>query len=112
MAIGVSIPTISQWEHGKTDPSGERLKKLAEYFDVDELMILGKMQSKGESTEAETIIQHVLDRLTEMPTSPQIKIVSGIMGKMTDSQQNQVVAVVRALFQNHPEILDERKEER
>ena len=40
--IGVSRPTVSEWESGKKDPSGERLKKLAQYFNVDELVILGK----------------------------------------------------------------------
>lgn len=42
IAIGVSRPTVSEWESNKKDPSGERLKKLAAYFDVDELTILGK----------------------------------------------------------------------
>lgn len=42
ISIGVSRPTVSEWESNKKDPSGERLKKLAEYFGVDELMILGK----------------------------------------------------------------------
>jgi transcriptional regulator with XRE-family HTH domain len=42
ISIGVSRPTVSEWESNKKDPSGDRLKKLAEYFGVDELMILGK----------------------------------------------------------------------
>ena len=40
--IGVSIATISDWEMGKKNPSGERLQKLARFFNVDELVILGK----------------------------------------------------------------------
>ena len=42
LSIGVSRPIVSEWESGKKDPSGERLRKLAEYFEVDELVILGK----------------------------------------------------------------------
>ena len=42
IAIGVSCPTVSAWETNKKDPSGERLQKLAKYFDVDELVILGR----------------------------------------------------------------------
>ena len=42
IAIGVSCPTVSAWESNKKDPSGERLKKLAEFFGVDELVILGR----------------------------------------------------------------------
>ncbi|MBR1709262.1 MAG: helix-turn-helix transcriptional regulator [Clostridia bacterium] len=41
LKIGVSQPTISEWEHGKKDPSGERLIKLAELFGVTTLEILG-----------------------------------------------------------------------
>lgn len=41
--IGVSNPTVSDWENNKKDPSGERLKKLAKFFNVDELVILGRM---------------------------------------------------------------------
>ena len=39
-AIGVTQPTISEWEHGKKDPSGERLDKLAELFGVSRNEIL------------------------------------------------------------------------
>lgn len=39
--IGVSRPIVSEWESGKKDPSGERLQKLAEYFGVDPLWVLG-----------------------------------------------------------------------
>ena len=45
--IGVSNPTVSEWENGKKDPSGERLKRLSEYFGVDELVILGRMPPAG-----------------------------------------------------------------
>ena len=42
LIVGVAQPTVSEWELNKKDPSGERLQKLAEYFGVDELVILGK----------------------------------------------------------------------
>ena len=42
LIVGVAQPTVSEWELNKKDPSGKRLKKLAEYFGVDELVILGK----------------------------------------------------------------------
>ena len=40
-AVGVARPTVSEWEHGKKDPSGDRLKKLSEIFGVDAGVILG-----------------------------------------------------------------------
>ena len=42
LTLGVSQPTISDWEANKKDPSGDRLRRLADYFGVDELVILGK----------------------------------------------------------------------
>lgn len=42
MAIGVSEPTVSEWENGRKNPTKERLRKLAEFFGVDELVVLGR----------------------------------------------------------------------
>lgn len=41
LAVGVSRPTVSEWEHQKKDPSGERLLRLAELFRVDPGIVLG-----------------------------------------------------------------------
>ena len=41
IAAGVSRPTVSEWEHQKKDPSGERLLRLARLFNVDPGIILG-----------------------------------------------------------------------
>lgn len=41
VAVGVSRPTVSEWEHQKKDPTGERLKKLAELFGVSTSTVLG-----------------------------------------------------------------------
>lgn len=40
--VGVVQPTVSDWEKARKDPSGPRLKKLAEYFGVEESVILGR----------------------------------------------------------------------
>ena len=116
LELGVSSAAVSNWEKGKSDPSGERLQKLAEIFAVDESVILGYGQeSQGPFvpidpktagvSETEQIVQYVLKNLKNEKT-PEIKIVSGMMEKMTKTQQEQVVAVVRAMFANHPELLD------
>lgn len=41
LAVGVSYPTVSEWEHNKKDPSGDRLRKLSDLFRVDPGVILG-----------------------------------------------------------------------
>ena len=40
LAVGVSRPTVSEWEHQKKDPTGERLKKLAKLFNVSTGVVL------------------------------------------------------------------------
>ena len=40
LAIGVSHPTVSEWEHQKKDPTGERLNRLTEIFCVNRGVIL------------------------------------------------------------------------
>ena len=37
---------------------------------------------------------------------PKIRIVSGMMERMSEEQQDQVVNVLKAMFSNHPELLD------
>lgn len=93
--IGVSRPIVSEWESGKKDPSGERLKKLAKYFGVDELVVLGK----------EVITVGNID--VDAPKTPEARIVSGAMDRMPQEQREQVLNVVRAMFANHPEIFEE-----
>ena len=105
LELGISSAAVSNWEKGKSDPSGERLKKLAEYFDVDEGFILGygmenpslfvpeNPKISGVS-ETEQIVQHVLEKL--QPKSPQIRIVSSMMENLPQETQDLIVAMVEA----------------
>ena len=63
---------------------------LAAFFGVDELVVLGK----GVSHETG-------------PQTIEARIVSGGMDKMTKDQREQVLAVVKAMFANHPELFEE-----
>ena len=95
---GVSAPTVSEWESNKKDPSGERLRKLAEYFGVDELMILGKG------------VVDLTEKQPGVPKTHEARIVSGGMDKLPQEQREQILNVVRAMFANHPEIFEEDDE--
>ena len=90
--LNVAQPTVSERETGKKDPSGDRLKKLAEIFGVDELVILGLTLSNEKN---------------QAPKTPEARIVSAGMDRMTKDQREQVLNVVRAMFAAHPEIFDE-----
>lgn len=88
LVIGVAQPTVSEWESGKKDPSGERLKKLSEYFEVDELVILGKG------------VTDLTDELSQVPKTHEARIVSGEMDKLPKEQREQILNVFRAMYPN------------
>ena len=83
LVIGVAQPTVSEWESGKKDPSGERLRKLSEYFEVDELVILGKG------------VADLTQELSQVPKTMEARIVSGEMDKLPKEQREQILNVLK-----------------
>lgn len=97
--IGVSCPTVSDWETNKKDPSGERLKKLAHYFGVDELVILGKGVVDLDHPETEKIKQMILEKLKEsQPKTEEARFVSIAMDKMPQKDREKAVNVLKAMY--------------
>ena len=94
IAIGVSSPTVSDWENQKKDPSGPRLKKLAEFFGVDELVILGK-----------TLVDSP-DLLVGTPKTLEARIVSGGMDQLPQEDREQILSVIRAMYSKRPELFN------
>ncbi len=123
IAIGVSCPTVSAWESNKKDPSGERLQKLAKYFDVDELVVLGRgsfQQSTADlfmpvdpaisgKSETEQIIERVLEQLGGMPKTVEARTVSGGMDKLPQEDREIILGVFNAMCAKHPELFKEEK---
>ena len=89
ISIGVSRPTVSEWESNKKDPSGDRLKKLADFFGVDELMILGKG------------VVDLTDSPDGAPKTDEARIVSGAIDKMPKEQREQAENILRAVFSQY-----------
>ena len=105
IAIGVSQPTVSDWEKNKKDPSGENLKKLAEFFGVDELIVMGR--GVVDLTQDKTTQDFLTKKVEETPKTLEAKIISTGMDRMNKQQREQVLAVVKAMFANHPELFEE-----
>ena len=63
--VGVSVATVSDWETQKKSPKGERLRKLAEYFNVDPLVILGVEQGGAPKTPEARILARGIDQMPE-----------------------------------------------
>lgn len=120
IAIGVSCPTVSAWESNKKDPSGERLQKLAKYFGVDELVILGKgayipdkpglfvpikPEISGES-ETDQIIERLLKKLDNQPKTAEARILAKGVDRLPPEQREQALTVFRAVFANHADYFE------
>jgi len=106
--IGVSNATVSDWEHGRKNPSGERLRKLAEFFDVDESVILGYTDPQGlfvpedpdicGKSETEQIVERILHHLSGQPYTKEAKILATGVDRLPEEQRKQLLAVARAMF--------------
>lgn len=98
ISAGVSRPTVSEWEHNKKDPSGERLKKLSEIFDVDPGVILGYRSSNAPAEAPETI------------KTDEAWILARGVDKLPKDQREQALAVVRAMFAQYADYFEQRRD--
>lgn len=109
--IGVSNATVSDWEHGKKNPSGERLRKLADFFDVDPTVVLGKAElfvpedpAVCGKSETDQIIERLLEKL--QPKTPEARILATGIDKLPQEQREQALNVVRAMFSQHADYFE------
>ena len=110
--IGVSCPTVSDWETNKKDPSGERLKKLAQYFGVDELVILGKGVVNLDRPETEQIKQMILDKLkASQPQTDEARILAAGIDKLPKEKREQALDVVKAMFRDYADYFEKGDDE-
>lgn len=93
----VTQSTVSLWEIGKTFPRPKALGKLSERFGVSAGYILG---IEDDDTKAPA----------QLPRTPEARIVSGAMDRLPKEQRDQIVAVVRAMYSNRPELFSEKGE--
>ena len=107
--IGVSSATVSDWEHQRKNPSGERLRKLSEYFDVDPDVILGVASNESYlfvpedpktsgKSETEQIIERILTQLGEQPKTPEARAVSFGMDTLPEEQRKLILNMVTAMY--------------
>lgn len=98
VAIGVSRPTVSEWEHQKKDPSGDRLLKLAELFDVSTGVILGLEPMPGNESQDMTVSDNELWELREqVRRDPERHYLFSLAKDANIDDVRQAVAIIDAL---------------
>ena len=91
--VGVSKPTVSDWEHQRKNPRGANLKKLAEIFGVDELVILGAIPPAGENAEHPAV-----------PKTLEARIVSFGMDQLPLEDRQKILSILQTLYDNNPDL--------
>lgn len=91
LLVGVARPTVSEWEHGKKDPSGDRLRKLAEIFHTDAGVILGYQPYANKDDEDVMQIREQLRR------DPDTRILFDAVKKAKPEHIRAAAAMLKAL---------------
>lgn len=115
--IGVSNATVSDWEHGRKNPSGERLRKLSEFFGVDTLVVLGQVPDpstlfvpedpeKCGKSETEQILERLIKQLDSQPKTQEARILAKGVDRLPQEQREQALSVFRAVFANHADYFE------
>lgn len=91
--VGVSVATVSDWETQKKDPSGKNLKKLAEIFDVDPLVVLG-LSAPAEIADEDEDTWAIRERLRR---DPDMRILFSAAAKVKPENIRTAVALLKAL---------------
>ena len=117
LEIGVAPATVSDWEHGRKNPSGERLRKLSDFFGVDTLVVLGEAPDPSTlfvpedpaiagKSETDQIIERLLEKLDNQPKTEEARILATGIDKLPQDQREQALAVVRAMFAQHADFFE------
>ena len=108
VAIGVSRPTVSEWEHQKKDPSGERLKKLSGLFNVSPAVVLALEPIPGSAPatleDAET--RELWELREAIRRDPDRRILFSLAKNGTAAQVRQMVSLLDAMKATNPEFFE------
>ncbi len=108
LAVGVSRPTVSEWEHQKKDPTGERLKKLAKLFNVSTGVVLA--MEPIPSSVPETLDSDEARELWELREAvrrdPDRRVLFRLAKDGTAAQVRQMVSLLDAMKATNPEFYD------
>ena len=94
--IPVSKPTVSDWEHQRKNPRGENLKRLAEIFQVDELVILG-------------VVPPPIDTGQEaVPRTVEARILASGIDQMPQEERERALDAMRIIFAQYASFFERK----
>lgn len=105
MAIGVSRPTVSEWEHQKKDPTGDRLRKLAQFFDVSTAVVLGldPLPGVAPASITENEDRELWEAREAARRDPDRRVLFKLARDGTAAQVRQMVSLLDAMRATNPE---------
>ena len=84
--------TIAKYESGRVEPGAQALARIADALEVSTDVLLGRSEETHET------------RL--QPMTVEARIISGGVDRLPKEQREQILAVVRAMFAQHPELFE------
>lgn len=103
-ALGVSKQTISAWRIGTRSPKDLTVKAIAEYFGVNVDWLMGYDVEKYKSFSTNELFS--TDFIPQLQ-SEEAKILARGVDKLSPEQREQALAVIKAMFAQHPELFEE-----
>jgi transcriptional regulator with XRE-family HTH domain len=103
--LGVSRPTITQYEQGKRNPDTDMLNKIADYFEVSVDYLLGRTNKKNEMAKLEKIApkgtlellnEEELEFLLEIANDNQRQVLLRESRGLTDSDLAKAIKIIKA----------------
>lgn len=94
--IGLSKATATKWKKGAI-PSGDKLQKLAEYFDVSVDYLLGNEKTSPTKSAEDETLEELLNRLKHRD---EMKMLFKLADGATKEDVLRAVAIIEALNSN------------
>ena len=85
--------TIAKYESGKVEPGAQALARIADALDVSTDVLLGRAENTPEPA--------------DRPRTVEARIISGGVDRLPKDKREMILAVVRAVCVNHPELFEE-----
>ena len=91
--------SIARYETGKIEPGAKALGRIAEALEIPTDILLGREETPETFKEKSE------------PQTKEARIVSGAMDKMPKEQRERILAVIRAMCSDHPELFEKGETE-